>query len=134
MKLDMTHKYGLRKMPCINNDIVKSMKNGHKIVKSKCTQGRKHAISADPEQASQIANCIENYILLNKTYILINESQMCKGLQTLSRSSIKSFISRLNPKVTAVTVLKQGSQDPMSKWALARKNWVLQLLLRMRET
>jgi len=36
----------------------------------------------------------------------------------------------MNPKVDDVIRQKQGSTDPESAWAIARTNWVTQLLVR----
>ena len=38
----------------------------------------------------------------------------------------------MKPKVQAIEVFKQGSSDPFSNWAMARKSWVHPLLLRLR--
>ena len=54
------------------------------------------------------------------------------GKEYVTRSAINSCIKRMKPKVQAIQVFKQGSSDPFSNWAMARKSWVHQLLLRLR--
>ena len=92
--------------------------------------GRLIVIKIPSEEANHVANCIEMNMSLMTTFMLINKHQLLDGRRYLSRSSIRSCIARMKPRVVSVEVKKQGSSDPLSSWAIARNNWVFQFLLR----
>ena len=96
--------------------------------------GRPNVITIPSMEATEIANCIERNMSTNETLLLLNEERVRSGKQRITQSAIKSCIGRMQPRITSVERLKQGSPNPVSAWAMARKNWVFQLLLRFRET
>ena len=95
--------------------------------------GRPNVIKIPSMEATAIANCIEKNMSTNETLVLLNEKLVRSGKQRVTYSAIKSCIARMKPQITSIERLKQGSSNPVSAWAVARKNWVFQLLLRFCE-
>ena len=90
-------------------------------------------IKVTSPEAQIVADCIESGLSWKKTWKTVNlhRAESCQEL--LSMSSIVSVLRRLRPKIRKIQKRKQGSTDPSSPWASARKLWCTQLLTRFGE-
>jgi hypothetical protein len=92
--------------------------------------GRPPNLSVDGEEAQIVADCQESGFSLRLTQWMANQHRKENGLPSLTLSSIRNLVKRLNPKLLKVGKRSQGSDDPNSAWARARYNWNTQLLIR----
>ena len=82
-------------------------------------------------EAEIIADAVEAGLSLTKALYLVNEHLAEEGREGTTMSAILSVIQRLNPQIKRIQKRKQGSSDPKSPWARARKMWVTQLMIRL---
>ena len=66
-----------------------------------------------------------------RTLFFLNEHLEAEGLEKATLSSLISVVTRFNPRIILVEKQKQGSSDPNTPWARARKLSVKQLLIRL---
>ena len=92
--------------------------------------GRPVKITINSPEAQIVADCIESGLSWKKTWQTVNMHREESNLELLSLSSIVSVLRRLKPKIRKIKKRKQGSTDPSSPWATARKLWCTQLLSR----
>ena len=79
------------------------------------------------------ADCIEGGFGYRQATYLVNEyrERLEPPKVAVGRTAVYSAVQRLNPKVTAVLIAKQGSYDVASPWAIARLRFSCQLLVRL---
>jgi len=91
--------------------------------------GRRPELKKDAFQIQLVIDGMQNGLGHSGTHLLVNEFREQNGQEPVGKSAIAGMVKRLNPKVDDVTRRKQGSMDSESAWAIARTNWVMQLLV-----
>ena len=70
--------------------------------------------------------------LSERACVFIINSHIKDPKDYITRRSVRTCVSALDPEITAVGGIPQGNySDPTKPWARARKNWATQLLLRL---
>jgi hypothetical protein len=77
-----------------------------------------------------IADHMEQGLGLRQTLEIVNEHRLQNGSMDICLYTLYMAYLRLEPVVTAIKRSKQGSLDPESAWAIARKNQSQQMLIR----
>ena len=97
--------------------------------------GLNKLVKRDTGEEQLIADCMETGLSLTQTTAIVNEWRREKDATSIDfgRSSVYSAVLRLQPRVTQIEPRAQGNTDPTSDWSRARRNWVNQLLLRLRD-
>jgi hypothetical protein len=78
-----------------------------------------------------IADCIEMGLSFSVTHHIVNEHRREENGVLVGRDAVWRTVKRLNPVVQKTPRSSQGNTDATSGWAIARKNWVAQLLIRL---
>jgi hypothetical protein len=87
-------------------------------------------VNLDSLEAEMVASAIEDGMSFRTALSYINTWLQSKGKGLWTYWNITSLVQRLNPEWQTVGGQSQGSRDPNSKWARARKGWVTHLLVR----
>jgi hypothetical protein len=90
----------------------------------------KFLIAPASEDMQIIADAMESGFGLRLTKELLNEHRQQKNLPTVGLTTVWMAYLRLKPVITPIRKRKQGSNDPASPWAIARLEYVTQILVR----
>ena len=96
-------------------------------------RGRDYKISTDSKEAAIIADALEAGNSIEMTVALLNDYRAEHHLELLGYSAVYSCYKRMKPKVVTFKKRQQGSSDPTSGWAIARRMIFSQVLLRQGE-
>jgi hypothetical protein len=87
-------------------------------------------VNLDSVEAEMVASGIEDGMSFRGALSYINTWLQTQGKGLWTYWNITSLVERLNPEWQLVGGQSQGSRDPNSKWARARKGWTTHLMVR----
>ena len=91
--------------------------------------GHNQMIADGSEAALHIADSMERGEGIHQAFLSVNEHLAAAGGTHVGKSAVRSAFKRAQPVITPIGVTKQGNRNPGSAWAVARKGWVIQLML-----
>jgi hypothetical protein len=94
--------------------------------------GQTRLIDENGIEEHLIAGAMESGLGISEATRLVNEYRAEVGLVHVGRSTVYSAFKRMQPVITPLVKLKQGSVDEDSAWAQARFGFVTQLAIRYR--
>jgi len=88
-------------------------------------------LECDSYEAQLVADSLEEGFSLQQATNLVNKHRMDNDMDLVSNSAVYSLSKRLQPEVSPIKKIKQGSKDVNSDWAVSRHQWIMQLLCRL---
>ena len=102
------------------------------IIRNDKKRYKRKKLQVTSTDVQMIADMIESGISERMTTAIINSERRKKGASPMSRSTLRRVLVNLEPLRRSCVKIPQGDKDKDSKWAIARKNWALQLAIRFR--
>ena len=84
----------------------------------------------EDEETQVVADAVEEGSSVRRATLIVNQHRMDTDQVSLTIGCVYYLIQRLMPKATKIKKRKQGETDKGSKWARARLNWIVQLMIR----
>ena len=92
---------------------------------------RPMTIKMNSSEAQIIADGMESGLSIKRVWENTNRHRRENDDELVSEAAIYYAVRKMKPKIVNMTKCKQGSSDPNSNWAQARRAWAQQLLARL---
>ena len=92
---------------------------------------RPMTIKMNSSEAQIIADGMESGLSIKRVWENTNRHRRENDDELVSEAAIYYAVRKMKPKIVNMTKRKQGSSDPNSNWAQARRAWTQQLLARL---